>query len=137
MKKLMLPLLLAAFLTPLGARAQTSQRAPGPAVVRPTGIEQWGPDSRCEAAGIRGGVLYGSNGFAWLYSEGWGDVLLQAELETPAGDLAWVAVLRGDGSPYGAGNGGGLTERTHLPGPSSVKWTGRYRSMCFSAVPAG
>lgn len=100
----------------------------------------WGPESTCRCDGFRGGATIGDNGYAWLWSQGYGIVVLLAEVESPDRGRFWVTPQRATGRPGGSvtkwfivEGGAGLTEEMFIPGGS--RWTSRFRANCHRNVP--
>ena len=103
--------------------------AEGP-IMTVTNAVAWGPESTCRCSGIRGGALGGSNGFAWLWSEGTGAVALFLEWRnTRNGVLSWAVPLTFDNKSWVSRNGSGLAEA--IQGIPYFQWTGRYRAVCY------
>ena len=114
------------------------QCAEGPVVFLPRDVA-WGAESHCSCAGLRGGALAGNNSFAWLWSEGRGQVAILLELQFRNGGVGWAFAFRADGSQYVSVNGSGLTEEMKIRPPAPAIWTGNYKAMCFlpPEVPSG
>lgn len=133
---LALAALIASVVQPLTSRVLAQNLGPACAVgpiMLVTPSMSWGPESTCRCNGIRGGALGGSNGFAWLWSQGLGTVALEVEWRSYNPPTTFFTIPKTvRGTPWIVQNGGGLAEGVaHIQPGASINWTGQYRAVCY------
>jgi len=106
-------------------------------------LKEWGEPSTCSCGiGTRvdGGVYVSSQRVGWLWSEGYGEVRLQLEVERDGkpGDFLGIPtkVKKAEyvdnvatRKPFVGKNGGGTDGAISLP--DGAAWTGKFRVVCF------